>query len=179
MMTGIPEEIKHGNEVRSFGVPNGEVDGMEHDYISEPDIVNGDPFESGVENPDRIDDQFPPLNPASEVNSVFHVESDDEEDEDEYEYGSVLGVDVEVPMDDDPSIAREMEIPDSLEDLDDSVVVTGEFVGGDPNGLGEYDFREDKEEELDYRTALQFNSEDGAFTGYDYNSDSDDDSDMS
>ena len=149
-------------EKNSFGVPNGDVNGIERDYISDPDVVGNDPFDGGVENPDRVDDTEPPLNPASEVEPIFHVEEEEEEGEEEEEEGFRPVDDVDVV--DDPSIMEELEMPDSFDDLDDSIVVTGEYFVED--GLGEYDFKEDKEEVLDYESVLQFDFDplDSAFT---------------
>ena len=100
-------------------VPNGNVSGVEGDHIAEPDVSQDNPFGDGVEDGDREGQALPQ---SSYTSGNFHVEEPIEAEEDE-------PIRIKMPVIDnvdDPSITQELELPDTLEDLDDQITVTGE-----------------------------------------------------
>lgn len=86
----------------------------------EPDVCDDDPFDEGVENGDK---EAPAVVPVSKAGGNFEVDSDVEiEEGDDLGYVSPFTYSAK----EDPSVVEEPEQPGNLEDLDSTVIVTGD-----------------------------------------------------
>lgn len=92
------------------------------EILDEPDVEQGDPFDSGIENGDRPGVHDPIHLKRSSVTPTFHVDPVVEVD-DSIHY--IIKPPSPSPLAPDPGVVEEPEVPGSLDDLDDTQDVTG------------------------------------------------------
>lgn len=137
-----------------FGVPNGQMQGVETDFISDPDVEDKDPFDKGVEHSDHDEIQ----SFRSTVGREFQVDEcgDDEIIENIDDLKPLAFEDIiEHPViGDDPSVMEEPEESPSLDDLDDQAIIAGDFEYAD-DGVGNFSFDDSKIVNVDYSSVLE------------------------
>lgn len=92
------------------------------EVLEEPDVEEGDPFDSGIDNGDRPGVHEPIHLRRSSVTPTFHVDPVVETD-DSVRY--IINAPSPAPLAPDPGVVEEPEVPGSLDDLDDTQDVTG------------------------------------------------------
>ncbi|MGL5936090.1 MAG: hypothetical protein ACRCZI_10785 [Cetobacterium sp.] len=144
----------------AFGIPNGDLSGMDQDFLDEPDVQDGSPFEDGVEH-GKLDEG---VIRSSSSSPTFHVEDAVEPVEEAIvnSYRVSGDFDAYLPL-------NEVGIV-NVDELDDSVVVTGDVSYGD-DGVGSYTLDESKEDLPLKEVGGLFTYDDEYVSDFDYDSD--------
>lgn len=152
-------------EGESFGIPNGDIVGVEGDKVDEPVVCLSavmkernrcnDPFSSGVEDGDG--NTCESNNIASYQDSNFHVDSEASEMEEEPRIPIVMEVKT---LPDDPSTVDEPEAVGTLSDLDSVTNIAGgsDVYSSEDDSLNGHP-KPDIDEQYPKRSKLNLNGE--------------------